>query len=442
MFKFHFRKSLFLHFVISTLVISVVIWMFGKKMSHDAMASHRKKIVAEINASLNAEQQTFFDLIWDGITDTTDDTRHLLKSQFDKLYSEKQLLTDTLTGYIYPDGHNYYEGLAIVKLDGGLSNSKVNAVITEDGDLLSEVDVASLFAVKPWLEYPWLPSYSFVIDYFKSNPEKSEYISSIIDTDNRKIIVLGSRIEDKKLGFKGAVICQFSTSQIFEDTFKDTHKEDDIFWMVDKNGKIGFTTNRSISNLLNKKLVSHKTIDAILARGLAEESKGELGASSQMSLVVNDVIYLVFFKTVGADFVLIQAIDEQKINQITENALFGYMKLVYLSIIILTISLFVYQFISLNREKELVELESLRRTIGTVSHYLNNPLAGVKGYTELLEKEVTSKKGKEFLEKLNQSIKLLAERVLDIQKIAKAKKIEYDGQVGHNSMYKIEKESD
>ena len=78
-----------------------------------------------------------------------------------------------------------------------------------------------------------------------------------------------------------------------------------------------------------------------------------------------------------------------------------------------------------------------KRLVGAISHELNNPLMGAKGYIELLKLNKDEKTQEIYMQKLEETQDDMAQKIKTLENLSSPKKLKYSGQQGKNTMFKI-----
>lgn len=318
------------------------------------MKTNLDNIVAQIDNQMDVYRGFTYDTKWDAVVDSGDDCKHLVYGHHDSPEERIQLLRDTLSGYIYPDGHCYYEGMGILRPGGDLI-SRLNSAIDEDGEPIDAEVFRELNFGKPWLEEPWLPDYSFITRFFEDNPEEYLFASGIIPAKGRNLIVLASRYDSVDQG-PGAVFVQISAQQIFQDVF--SVKEGEKLFLCDFEGRLGFSTDYALAQKALGSLKGSGSLEEMLAQGKAGEEAGELGAGGRLSLVLDGKDYTLTYRTVESNYLLGHLQDDEQTNALIMKMASDYHHLSYLAMGLLFATSLLYTAVTLRKEKRIMSLET------------------------------------------------------------------------------------
>jgi len=420
---------------IKTTLITVPFLLYTGLNIQNTLNSNQRKINSfiqeteeKINLNLDSLQYSLYEVEWDGFTDNTDDTKHLNTTQ---TYPVKQLLIDTLSGYVGIDGHNYYEGMALINYQGNPVETTI-ANIRDNGEYLEKEEFDEHLVNKPWLANPWLPNYKFVIDYFKKNPEEQNFFSNFIDFDNRKLIILGSQHKEKD-GNIEAIICQMSVKQVYEDyLFQGIDEQKDIFWLSDRVGNIGYSTHIKAKEIADK-IKEENVLQELLNEGTKAEELGLRGAKGTLDVSTQNKDYKVFYRTLESKMVIGYVQDCESINQLTSSLNIQTLKGIGINLAIAAI--WSTSMFGIYRKRR--EWTTFKRLVGTISHELNNPLTGAKGYIELIKLTKDEKKQKRLLTKLESTQNEMAQKIKTLENLTSTSELEYSGQQGQKTMFKI-----
>ncbi|MCF8032493.1 MAG: hypothetical protein K9K66_08280 [Desulfarculaceae bacterium] len=406
-------------------------WLRGEVLS-DAQRQHQR----QMNNQLNLWQEQFYDAKWDSLADTSDDVLHLGS------YDEAQLMADTLVWYVYPDGHAFIEGTAVVGLDGQPRPGKAAAVIDDAGEPLPPEHLAQLLRIHPWLENPWLPSYSFVIEAFQKDPEREFFISRLIPDRDRLVYVMASPWRGAEGRLKGAVIQQQNIGQFAEDIVLPGAKGISL-WIMDAGGTVGLATD-DLARSSAQAFAASGGLARALKKGRAAVDLGKAGAAGGGVQELPLGQAQLNWRTMEDGFILAVVETQAALGAVGRGTLHKFGAIALLSLIILAAAGAVYTLGALRREGRMMEKATLLRYAGTVSHRVRNALVVLSGAVEMLQVKVAwGKNDQERLDNYDRAVKDIERTVSELEHISRGDtELLYDGQVGEKSMYRLKPRGD
>jgi hypothetical protein len=415
--------------LLAALPLAASYFWLRSEVKAQMLSQHRR----QINNQLNQWQEQLYDAKWDSLADTADDVLHLGS------YDEAQLMADTLAWYVYPDGHAFIEGTAVVGLAGQPRPSKIAAVIDNAGEPLEPARLAGLKKAMPWLENPWLPNYSFVIKAFQKEPQREFYISPLLRAPGRLVYVLAApwRTPDGKL--KGAVIQQQAITQFFDDIIAPSAKGVSL-WLMDNRGTVGVATDQLARNSAAGFKASGALAQAV-AQGYAAAEDGSFGArGSQVQELPQGPAHL-YWRTMEDRFVLAVVESEASLGAVGRTILNKFGAIALVCLVLLAAAGGAFTLASLRREGRMVEKDTLRRYAGTMSHRVRNDLVVLSGAHEMMQKAGGGELDENHVETLGKAIADIGDTVRELERLSLGEEeLLYEGQLGDKSMYRLNPE--
>ncbi len=405
-------------------------WLRGEVRA-EALARHQR----QINNLLNLWQEQFYDAKWDSLADTSDDVLHLGS------YDQARLLADTLVWYIYPDGHAFVEGMAVVGPDGQPLPSRIAAVIDDQGRPLKPPRLAALKKAKPWLEDPWLPSYDFVIKAFRQDPEREFYLSPLIAAPGRLVYVMASPWRDDGGKLLGAVIQQQGIGQFVENIIAPGAKGLSL-WIMDSRGTVGLASD-VLASASARAFAASGTLAKAIKKGAAAADQGEFGAGGGLVQNLAQGPAQLNWRSMEGSFVLAVVENQATLGAVGHGTLDKFGAIALLCLILLAGAGGIYTFQALARERRVVEKATLNRYAGTVSHRVRNDLVVLEGACEMLQEQAAADpEQRRRLENFNLALADIEATVKELERLSRGEaQLLYEGQVGENSMYRLSREA-
>ncbi|MBU1275886.1 MAG: hypothetical protein KJ720_10960 [Proteobacteria bacterium] len=419
-------------FALVTLVAALVLagsyfWLRADVKS-EALSKHHR----QVNNQLNQWQEQLYDATWDSLADTSDDVRHLGS------YDEARLMTDTLAWYVYPDGHSFIEGMAVIGLDGQTRPSKQAAVINKDGEPLSPGRLARLKKEKPWLGDPWLDSYSFVIKAFQDDPGRSFYVSPLLPAPGRLVFITAAPWRDEAGRLKGAVIQQQAFDQLYRDVIKAGTNGVSL-WLMDSRGTLGVATD-GLAKTSAAAFLASGALPQAMAQGLKSAQEGLFGAGGSLVQGLGRDRAHLYWRTMGDHLIVAVVENAAELGAVGQRTLNRFGAIALISLLLLAAAGGAYTLASLRRENRMLEKTALRRYTGTVSHRVRNDLSVIRGVHEMLQHKLAGDKGAlgVGLANAEAATEDIEDTVKELERLSQGQvELVYDGQVGKASMYRL-----
>ena len=405
-------------------------WLRGE-VKAEAMAQHQR----QINSLLNLWQEQFYDAKWDSLADTSDDVSHLGS------YDQAQLLADTLVWYVYPDGHAFVEGMAVVGLDGQPLPSRIAAVIDDQGRPLKPSRLAELKKTMPWLDNPWLPSYDFVIKAFRQDPEREFYLSHLIPAPGRLVYVMASPWRDDGGKLLGAVIQQQGIGQFVENIIAPGAKGLSL-WIMDSKGTVGLASD-ALARASAQAFAAAGALARAARKGAEAADQGGYGAAGGLVQDLAQGPAQLNWRSMEGSFVLAVVESQASLGAVGQGTLDKFGAIALLCLVLLAGAGGVYTFHALARERRTVEKATLSRYAGTVSHRVRNGLVVLEGACEMLQERAAADPEQERrLENFNLALADIEATVKELERLSQGEaQLLYEGQVGDKSMYRLSREA-
>jgi len=397
----------------------------------ESMAQHQR----HINNLLNLWQEQFYDAKWDCLADTSDDVLHLGS------YDEAQLLADTLVWYIYPDGRAFVEGMAVVGLDGQTRPSRIAAVIDDQGQPLKPQRLAELKKTMPWLDDPWLPSYAFIIEAFRQEPEREFYLSNLIKAPGRLVYVMASPWRDDSGKLLGAVIQQQGIGQFVENIIAPGSKGLSM-WIMDSKGTVGLASD-PLARASAKAFAASGALAQAVGKGSDAADQGKYGAAGSLVQDLARGPAQLNWRTMEGSFVLAVVESQASLGAVGQATLNKFGAIALLCLALLAAAGGVYTFRTLAREGRMVEKATLSRYAGTVSHRVRNDLVVLEGACEMLQQQaVRDPKQKQRSDNFLKAVADIEATIEELERLSQGEaQLLYEGQVGKKSMYRLSREA-
>ena len=403
------------------------VWL-GQGLMRAGLERHQE----QINNYLHQVQEQLYDVKWDSLADTFDDSLHLGS------YPENRLLVDTLRWYVYPDGHCFLEGTAVLNPNGSLRPSRLAAVVDDAGEPLDQATLAGLKELNPWLKNPWLADYSFVTKAFTEDPELEFYISPLLEAPGRLVFIMASPRRDAAGNLMAVVLQQMSVAQLFRDIIEPGSQGLNL-WLMDSEGTLGFATSELAQKSAEAFVASGELAKAVAA-GAAASELGGYGASGNLGQVLDGDKTLCDFRTMEDSLILGLVETEEALGSVGWSALGGFWALAIFTLLVLAAAGAVYTLAALRREARTVEKATLRRYTGTISHRLRNDLATLRGTMEFLaeSKAKDPERAAEMARTGLKGVDKMEEAVRALEGLNRGETDPgHDGQLGRDTLYNL-----
>lgn len=420
-------------FLLVTLVATLILggsylWLRAD-MQSEALNEHRR----QVNNQLNLWQEQLYDAKWDSLADTTDDMLHLGS------YDEARLMADTLVWYIYPDGHSFIEGMAVIGLDGLPRPSKQAAVINDAGEPLSPERLARLKKDKPWLDNPWLDSYSFVIKAFQEQPERRFYVSPLLQAPGRLVFITAAPWRDAEGRLRGAVIQQQNIGQFYNSVIKPGTQGVSL-WLMDSRGTLAVATDE-LARASASAFLASGALPRAMAQGSGQAQEGRFGAAGSLVQGLGQNKVQLNWRTMEDSFIVAVVESTAGLGALGQRTLNRFGTIALISLLLLAAAGGAYTLAAVRRENRMLEKTALRRYTGTVSHRVRNDLSVIRGVHEMLQQKLAGDKGAlgVGLANAEEATEDIEDTVKELERLSQGQvELVYDGQVGKASMYRLD----
>lgn len=427
------RLRLWGHFAGVTIVLAIPVVAVYFFLAAHMQASEEARFASAVNNQVNMWQERLDDLVRDARVDTRDDAMLLGGGD------EAALLRRSLVRYIFPDGRSRVEGIAVVNPDGRLRPSRQAAVIDDQGRPLAPARLAMIKRQRPWVDNPWLSDYNFVIEALARDPGRRFFFSRLKDAPGRKVLVLASARRDRQGRLQAAVILQVAARQIFDNLFKAGSRGQNT-WLMDRSGRLGFTRGK-LARASAERFRGSGRARRALAAGARAAGQGHPGAAGQRWQDLDGTRGLLVFRTQGDNLLVGVFTTEQAMVQKGGILLRAFGGVSLLAILLLAAGGAIYTFLALRREGRMVELATLRRYAGTVSHRVRNELVTLYGQVELVSSGLITDPEKiagAFGGPVQDSLDNIMTMVQELEAISRGEmELGYDGQAGDDTMFKV-----
>jgi hypothetical protein len=413
------------------LPLALAYFYFGNLLSQNEKSRHKR----QLSTQLNSIQEQLYDAKWDAVADTYDDTIQL------GWIKESALLRSTLRGYAYPDGRNFVDGIAIIDKNGKLRPTRLAAVIDDKGKALSKERLNQLKGETPWLENPWLPSYSFVAQAFEADPKLQSWQSPFIQAPGRIVFVVASAKRTSSGALHSAVILQYSVEDLWRNLQAPARGELNL-WLMDRVGVLGLATT-ALARKSATAFLASGMLNKVLADGSKATEQEKLGAAGESEQVLSAKAMHLAYRTLANDMVLGVVTPEAEIGA-QGSAVLQYLGLISLwALLMLAVAGAIYTVASLREEARMVEKKTLQRYAGTVSHKVRNDLSTIMGNLELISMGRRDGPGqiKETLDNVVQpALDDIQATVEDLERLSRGElDLAKDGQLGDETMYDVKR---
>lgn len=417
--------------LVAAMVLAGSYFWLRADLKSEAVNEHRR----QVNNQLNLWQEQLYDAKWDSLADATDDVRHLGS------YDEARLIAETLVWYIYPDGHSFIEGMAVIGLDGLARPSKQAAVINDAGEPLSPAQLAGLKKDRPWLEKPWLESYSFVIKAFQDDPGREFYVSPLLKAPGRLVFITAAPWRDKTGRLKGAVIQQQAIDQFYHSVIKPGTLGVSL-WLMDSRGTLGVATN-DLARASAAAFLASGALPHALAQGRKGAKEGGFGAGGSLVQGIGQDTINLHWRTMEDSFIVAVVESTAGLGAMGQRTLNRFGTIALISLVLLAAAGGAYTLASLRREDRMLEKAALGRYAGTVSHRVRNSLSVLSGVHEMLRHKLPGDQGPldVGLSNAEAAINDIEDTIKELERLSQGQvELVYDGQVGKASMYRLHSE--
>ncbi len=425
------RRWLF--FFLVTLVLAAPLVVTYVRLARDLRTAARTRHLRQIDNQLNQLQEQLNDVKWDALADTYDDTLHLGQGD------EAELLRQSLMWYVYPDGHSFVEGIAVVNPDGSLRPSRQAAVIDDQGEPLPPRRLAQLRRDHPWLEHPWLPDYRFLARAFTQDRGREFYVSSLIQAPGRLVFVVASARRDRDGSFRAAVMLQHSMADLWNNIIAPAAAGLNL-WLMDRRGRLGIATS-PLARASAREFRSSGVLEQVLQEGKAAAARGDYGARGSLSQELSGGEALLGYRSEGDNFVVGVVESKRALGARGQATLTAFGSVAVLSLVLLALAGAVYTLASLRRERASVEKATLRRYAGTVSHQVRNHLVTLRGSLEMIARgrvRDRERMGQMLSGPCQEALEGIQRTVEELEALSRGEvDLEYDGQMGGSTMYRI-----
>ncbi len=420
-------------FLLVTVILAAPLVVIYVWLARDLRLAARAQHLRQIDNQLNQLQEQLNDVKWDALADTYDDTLHLGQGD------EAELLRQTLMWYVYPDGHSFVEGIAVVNPEGGLRPSRQAAVIDDEGEPLSPRRLAQLKRDHPWLEQPWLSDYRFLVRAFRQDREREFYVSPLIKAPGRLVFVVASAQRAGDGSLRAAVMLQHSMADLWKNIIAPAASGLNL-WLMDRRGTVGIATS-PLARASARDFRASGLLEQVLQKGKAAVTRGDYGAKGSCSQKLGAGEALLSYRSEGDNFVVGVVESKRALGAQGQATLTAFGAVAVLSLVLLALAGAVYTLASLRRERTSVEKATLRRYAGTVSHQVRNHLLTLRGSLEMIGRgrvqdqerieQMLSGPCQEALEGIQQTVE-------ELEALSRGEvDLEYDGQMGGSTMYRI-----
>lgn len=427
------RLRLWAHFTGITIVLAIPVLGVYLYLADRIEQYEQARYQTTIDNQINVWQEQLADFKWDAAADTKDDTLHLGHQD------EAELLAQTLVWYVNPARHRLAEGIAVINPDGSLRLSKQAAVIDHTGNPLTPEQLADIKRKTPWVDSPWLDDYSFVVKAFVQDGDRDFYVSPFIKAPGRTVLVMASAKRDGQGRLEAAVMLQMSTARIFTGLLKAGSKGHSI-WLMDQSGKVGYANN-SLALFSAKEMAAAGTLQELVKQGGKAVALGLLGAGGRRWQVLGGKRCLLTYRTQGSDMVIGVVATEQAMVRAGRVVLRTAGSISLLAILMLAVGGAIYTFLSLSREGRMVEMATLRRYAGTISHRVRNDLATAQGQLELISCGLVTDPAKikgALSGPVDRALVDIQATLSRLESLSRGEvDISYEGQAGQDTMFQV-----
>ncbi|MCB2187516.1 MAG: hypothetical protein KQJ78_13930 [Deltaproteobacteria bacterium] len=425
------RRWLFFLGVTVTLALPLAAgyYYLGHSLQQAELRHHQTRV----DNQLNQWQEQLYDIKWDGLADTFDDTLHLAN------YDPGQLLQDTLRWYVYPDGHTFIEGLAVLDPEGRLTAHRAAAVYADDGAPLDPAVRQRLETAQPWLASPWLADYTFVAQAFQADPELEFYLSPIVDAPGRKVLVMASARRDAAGKLISLVAMQISLAQIYSDIIGPGATGLSL-WLMDQKGQVGLATSE-LAAASARRFLARGGLAPALAAGEEQAEASRMGAAGRLEQDLPQGPAQLNYRTMEGNLVLGVVETTASLGAIGRRALESSGAISLMSLLLLAAAGAIYTLAAVKREARTVEKVTLERYAGTVSHRFRNSLSALEGNLELIlaGRVQDPAKVQDLLHTcLERDVRAIEHTVEDLERLGRGElNLVYEGQAGQETLYRL-----
>lgn len=408
-----------------------------------AVNSHIKRM----GEQLDQWQDRLRGMEWAALTDAADDAAHLGH------YNEQRLLEETMRWQIDGPGPPVYEGVAVVDIRGRIRPSAVTAAMEMGRETLSGEGAGDgagdIRAFKPWLERPWLDSYEFVIQGLADSQPGNRgseagkgdiYISPFIAAPGRQVVVVGAATRDPSGRITGAVIAQLAATEVIDRLLRSSFAGRNV-WVVDRLGRLGAATTGLARNSA-RSFTNGGGLERALSEGGYASARGLAGSGGSGRQHLERGPVRVVYRTIG-DRLVLGAVETEATLGLWSRQVVRNMGVTAVSgMIALAVCAAIFTIVALKRESRLVELRTLGRSAGTMSHNIGNSLTSLRANLELISSGRIGDTGvirSDLAPAMETSLDGIEHTLTALRKLSRAEAAPaYDGQVGHGTLYRID----
>lgn len=349
-------------------------------------------------------------------------------------YDHKTLLVNSLKWQLEEIRSDYYEGMAVLGQGGEL----VTGVIAEQAPPANG-QAKTGDSDKADAGSPWLMGYRFVWDYFLLHNTSGLYLSRLIKTGQRRILIAASPVRDNHGRLRSVVMVQLNATKLFASAIRERPDGLDV-WVMDDRGDLAYTGGLFAQASAGEYTTSQADSGAALVEKPASDRDPQ--TSREVTQTINGVEVRTHLAAIRGRY-LLGVIERQSVTAAVAErgiAVLGALALICLAL--LALAGVVYTLIFLNRESRSIELTVLRRYAGTMAHRIRNELTTMNGVIEFCKSgrvtdiEDIHKNIAPLLEHAATGIKMTVDQLEDLA-FGRAD-LEYDGQAGENTLYGVD----
>ena len=223
------------------------------------------------------------------------------------------------------------------------------------------------------------------------------------------------------------------------DTFQTGARGQHI-WLMDSFGRMGFATG-PMAKASAEIFRSTPELSKAMARGEAASVDGLLGSSGQSWQALEGQRALLMYRTASDHFIIGLVVSEDKLVQAGSVVLRAAGSIGLLSILLLAVGGALYTFLALRREGAMVEVATLGRYAGTMSHRIRNDLSTVYGQLELISSGLVTDNQRiadAITGPVMQALDDIQSTVTELEALSRGEiAIIHEGQAGKNTMFKV-----
>ena len=359
-------------------------------------------------------------------------------------YDQKALLINSLKWQLDEIGSDYFEGMAILGQGGELvagviadqaspANGRAKADNTDNTDNADKTDVGS----------PWLMGYRFVWDHFLLHGASGFYLSRLIKTGQRRILIAAAPARDDHGRLLSVVMAQLNAAKLFASAVRERPNGLDV-WVMDDRGDLAYTGGPfALASAGEYALSRQKSGAALIPKPAPKTDSGpNPHPGAELIQTINGVEVRTHLAAVRGRY-LMGVVERQSVTAVAaERGITVLGSLALICLALLALAGVVYTLIFLNRESRSIELTVLRRYTGTMAHRIRNELTTMNGVIEfcksgrVTDPEDIQKNIAPLLDQAAAGIKLTVDQLEDLA-FGRAD-LEYDGQAGENTLYGVD----